>query len=157
MKRWLTTLILVWAAMVHAQSVTLAWTASASPDVSNYRVYYGTSSRNYTIVTNCGLVLTQTVVLPHTGRWFFAATALDTNDLESVYSNEAEWEAKPAPPLLHGETWVRLTPVIECSTNLSSWVCTSLLARSAPMCAYIPKYHWLPFLVWCISGSRCLA
>ena len=21
-------------------------------------------------------------------------------------------------------------------------------------CGYIPKYHWLPFLVWCISGSR---
>jgi len=24
-------------------------------------------------------------------------------------------------------------------------VCTSLLSRSAPMCAFIPKYHWLPF------------
>jgi hypothetical protein len=22
------------------------------------------------------------------------------------------------------------------------------------MCAFMPKYHWLPFLVWCISGSR---
>ncbi len=22
------------------------------------------------------------------------------------------------------------------------------------MCAFIPKCHWLPFLVWCISGSR---
>jgi hypothetical protein len=22
------------------------------------------------------------------------------------------------------------------------------------MCAFSPKYHWLPFLVWCISGSR---
>ena len=21
----------------------------------------------------------------------------------------------------------------------------------------MPKYHWLPFLVWCISGSRALA
>src|SRR5438309_4795751 len=26
---------------------------------------------------------------------------------------------------------------------------------STPTCAFIPKYHWLPFLVWCISGSRC--
>ena len=25
------------------------------------------------------------------------------------------------------------------------------------MCAFIPKYHWLPFLVWCISGSRCFS
>jgi hypothetical protein len=22
------------------------------------------------------------------------------------------------------------------------------------MCAFMPKYHWLPFFVWCISGSR---
>jgi hypothetical protein len=33
-------------------------------------------------------------------------------------------------------------------------VCTSLLPRSAPMCAFSPKYHWLPFLVRCISASR---
>jgi len=25
---------------------------------------------------------------------------------------------------------------------------------STPICAFNPKYHWLPFLVWCISGSR---
>src|SRR5207253_9860815 len=25
-----------------------------------------------------------------------------------------------------------------------------------PICAFIPKCHWLPFLVWCISGSRAL-
>jgi len=22
------------------------------------------------------------------------------------------------------------------------------------MCAFIPKYPWLPFFVWCISASR---
>jgi hypothetical protein len=22
------------------------------------------------------------------------------------------------------------------------------------MYAFMPKYHWLPFFVWCISGSR---
>src|SRR5262249_18264342 len=26
-----------------------------------------------------------------------------------------------------------------------------------PKCAFIPKYHWVPFFVWCISGSRCLS
>lgn len=25
----------------------------------------------------------------------------------------------------------------------------------APMCIFILKCHWLPFLVWRISGSRC--
>ena len=25
---------------------------------------------------------------------------------------------------------------------------------STPTCAFIPKYHCLPFFAWCISGSR---
>src|SRR5438270_13015643 len=33
-------------------------------------------------------------------------------------------------------------------------VCTTPEATSTPICAFIPKCHWLPFLVWCISGSR---
>jgi hypothetical protein len=28
---------------------------------------------------------------------------------------------------------------------------------STPMWASVPKYHWLSFLVWCISGLRCAA
>ena len=72
-------------------------------------------------MTNAGLVLTQTVVLPHRGRWFFAATAYDTNGLESGFSNEVQWESEPAPPVVAGEAWVRLAPVIERSTNLVNW------------------------------------
>ena len=121
MKRWLTTLILVWAAAAGAQHVTLAWDASPSPGVVNYRIYFGTNAGDYLFVTNAGLVLTQAVVLPHTGRWFFAATALDADGLESGFSNEVQWEARPAPPLVRGEPWVRLTPVIEHSTNLEDW------------------------------------
>ena len=121
MKPLLTTLILAWAALVHAQHVTLAWDASPSPEVTNYRIYFGTNSRSYSFVTNAGLVLTQAVVLPHTGRWFFAATAMDTNGVESAFSNEVQWEAKPSSPVVRGETWVRLTPVIERSTNLVNW------------------------------------
>ena len=121
MKQLLTILILAWAGLVHAQHVTLAWDASPSPGVSNYRIYFGTNSRSYAFITNAGLVLTQVVVLPHTGRWFFAATAMDTNGVESAFSNEVQWEAKPSSPVVRGETWVRLTPVIERSTNLVTW------------------------------------
>ena len=121
MKRLLTTLILAWAAMVHAQSVTLAWDASPSPGVVSYRIYFGTNAGSYQFVTNAGLVLTQRVVLPHTGRWFFAATAMDTNGMESSFSNEVQWDAKPRSPVVRSETWVRLTPVIERSTNLVTW------------------------------------
>lgn len=107
--------------MIHAQSVTLAWDASPSPGVVNYRIYFGTNAGSYQFVTNAGLVLTQRVVLPHTGRWFFVATAMDTNGMESSFSNEVQWDAKPRSPVVRSETWVRLTPVIECSTNLMNW------------------------------------
>lgn len=109
------------AAMVHAQQVTLAWDASPSPEVTAYRIHFGTNAGNYSFVTNAGLVRTQTVVLPHTGRWFFAATAVDANGLESDFSNQVEWEVKPLSPVVRSESWVRLTPVIERSTNLVNW------------------------------------
>lgn len=121
MKRLLTILILLSATLVHAQKVRLAWDASPSPDVISYRIHFGTNGANYTLVTNVGLVRTQTVVLPHTGRWFFAATAVDANGLESPFSNQVEWDAKPTAPVVQSETWVRLTPVIERSTNLVNW------------------------------------
>ena len=113
---------LIAVAVARGQRVTLAWDASPSAGVAGYRLYYGTNSRSYGFVTNAGLVLTQAVVLPHPGRWFFAATAYAGNGLESVFSDELEWEAKPAPPVVHGEPIVRLSPVIERSTNRIDWL-----------------------------------
>src|ERR1700760_1045742 len=37
----------------------------------------------------------------------------------------------------------------------TAWI--SLVRLSPPKCAFIPKYHWFPFFVWCISGSRALS
>ena len=122
MKRLFTVLLLVWAGVVGAQSVTLAWDASPSASIAGYRVYYGTNSRAYGFVTNAGLVQTQRVTLPHSGRWFFAATAYDSIGLESDFSDEVQWEAKPGAPALHGEAFVRLSPVIERSTNQVDWL-----------------------------------
>lgn len=118
MKRWLTILILLSATVLHAQKVTLAWDASPSPEVVGYRIHFGTNAASYSFVTNVGLVRTQTVVVPHTGRWFFAATAVDAHGMESPFSNQVQWDAKPVAPFVHDETWVRLTPVFELSTNL---------------------------------------
>ena len=121
MKTLLTSLILLSATLVHAQKVRLAWDASPSPDVVGYRIHFGTNAGNYSFVTNVGLVRTQTIVVPHTGRWFFAATAVDANGMESPFSNQVQWDARPTAPVVQSETWVRLTPVIERSTNLVSW------------------------------------
>ena len=121
MKWFWTALVAAWAVVAGAQQVTLAWDASASGGVAGYRVYYGTNSRAYFGVTNAGLVLTQAVALPHRGRWFFAATAYDTNGLESDFSSEVSWESKPTPPVMASETWARVVPVLERSTNLAAW------------------------------------
>ena len=127
MRTWIVNLVacvalaLAGAGLAWGQTVTLAWDASASGGVAGYRVYYGTNSRAYFGMTNAGLVLTQAVVLPHRGRWFFAATAYGTNGLESDFSSEVSWESKPAPPVMAGNAWVRLTPIFGQSTNLASW------------------------------------
>jgi len=121
MKWFWTMLFVAWASAAGAQQLTLAWDASASTNVAGYRLYYGTNTRSYQFVTNTGLILTQAVVLPHRGRWFFAATAYDANGLESDFSSEVSWESKPSPPVMAGKTWVRLTPVFGRSTNLAAW------------------------------------
>jgi len=121
MKWFLAMLMLVGAATTGAERLTLAWDPSSSVDVVGYRLYYGTNTRSYQFVTNAGLVLTQSVVIAHRGRWFFAATAYDTNGLESDFSNEVSWQSKPVPPVMAGESWVRLAPVYGRSTNLVVW------------------------------------
>lgn len=121
MKRWLTMLMVLSVVTARAQTVALAWDASPSPGVVGYRIYFGTNAGQYVLTADVGAALAATVRLPHPGRWFFTATAVDGSGLESNFSNVVEWVAKPTPPVLHGETWVRLTPVLERSTNLVAW------------------------------------
>ncbi len=119
--KWLWTLLMVAVpAAAGTQRLTLAWDASPS-SVAGYRLYYGTNTRSYQLVTNTGLALTQSVTLPHGGRWFFAARAVGTNGLESDFSNEVSWESKPAAPVMTGRPWVRLAPVFGRSTNFVTW------------------------------------
>ncbi|HOC55689.1 MAG TPA: hypothetical protein PKI20_08720 [Verrucomicrobiota bacterium] len=121
MKWFWTILMLAWPVVAAAQRLTLAWDASPCACAAGYRLYYGTNTRSYQFVTNTGLMLTQSVVLPHGGRWFFAATVVSTNGLESDFSNEVSWESRPTAPVMGGQSWVRLTPVFGWSTNLGSW------------------------------------
>ena len=78
-------------------SVTLSWAAptlnedgTALTDLAGYRIYYGTSSRNYTdqIPVDKG---TTTLVVDNLtpDTYYFAATAINLADVESQYSIEA--------------------------------------------------------------------
>jgi hypothetical protein len=117
--------ILLFVAMIAltslADTVCIPWDASPSAGIAGYRVYYGTNSRTYPFVVNAGNVLSNTVALPQRGRWYFAITAYDTNLVESDFSNEVQYQSRPEAPALHSEQVVRVTPVIERSTDLVNW------------------------------------
>ncbi len=70
-------------------TVVLTWDANTEADLAGYRVYYGTSSRNYTQVIDVGKVTSYTLnQLQENQPYFFAVTAYDTAGNESGYSNE---------------------------------------------------------------------
>jgi len=73
-----------------AAQVTLAWDPNPEPNVSGYRVYYGTASYYYTAVVDVGnqTALTISGLLPGV-TYFFSATAYSesTGD-ESYFSGE---------------------------------------------------------------------
>jgi fibronectin type 3 domain-containing protein len=88
---------LVWSQLMAANptnpgsSVTLAWDPSPSTNmgVLSYKVYYGVSSTAYTNTVSAGTNLTATVTNLLRGKtYYFAATAIATNGLESAYSIE---------------------------------------------------------------------
>jgi subtilisin-like proprotein convertase family protein len=78
-------------------SVTLAWDPSPGNAIAGYRLYVGVASRTYTNIIDVGNVTTNTVTgLAGGVTYFFAATAYDTNGLESDYSSEVRY-AVPRP------------------------------------------------------------
>lgn len=94
-------------------SVTLEWARSDSPEVNAYRIYYGVSGTVpgwngtntvcacYTNSVTLGNVTNVTLNnLVRDQNYYFAATAVSTNGLESDYSNEVLFKApkKPNPP-----------------------------------------------------------
>ena len=82
-----------------AGSVSLQW--DPSPGASGYRVFYGTSTRNYTGQTDTGNVTQATISnLADCTTWYFAVKALDAFGTPSgSFSNEVSGWARPAVAL----------------------------------------------------------
>jgi hypothetical protein len=69
--------------------VTLTWDPNSEPDLAGYEIYYGTASGNYQWNLDVGNVTTYTLTGLETGATYYAAaTAYNTQGLESAYSNE---------------------------------------------------------------------
>lgn len=85
------------ASTVHALQVTLAWDASSEPDLAGYKVYYGTSTGNYSISYDAGNVNSYVISDLEAGNtYYFAATAYDQYGNESNFSNEVTYIAAGA-------------------------------------------------------------
>lgn len=75
-------------------NVTLSWDPSYPGDsvtITNYNVYYGVRPGVYTNSVMVGTATNATIEITNGVRYFFAATAVDTNGLESVFSQQATW------------------------------------------------------------------
>ena len=72
-----------------AAEVTIAWDVNLESDIAGYKLYYGTSSRNYTVSLDAGNTTNYTITSLEEGTTYhFAATAYDTALNESAYSTE---------------------------------------------------------------------
>jgi len=74
-------------------TAALAWDAVTDPNLSGYRIYYGTAPGTYLQSVGQGLIVGDVTTYTVTGlssgtRYYFAATAYDTSNSESIFSNE---------------------------------------------------------------------
>jgi len=82
--------------------IQLAWDPSPDPTVTNYFIYSGVGSFQYTNRASVGNVTNCTVSLVRGATYYFAATA-QAGGLESIFSNEISYtpKAPPGAPGLH--------------------------------------------------------
>ena len=74
------------------RSVVLAWDPNSEPDIMGYRLYWGTATGQYTENTEVLGVVTATAYgLTQGVNYFFAVTAFNTANAESLPSNEVEY------------------------------------------------------------------
>ena len=71
-----------------AAGVTLAWDPITQAELAGYKIYVGTSSRNYGTGIDVGNVTRYTVTALGPGTYYFAVTAYDVTGRETGYSNE---------------------------------------------------------------------
>jgi hypothetical protein len=88
------------ADLAAAAQVTLAWDANTEPELTGYKIYYGTVSGTYGTPVDVGKVTTYTVTGLADGRtYYFAATAYDSVGNESGYSNEVTYTTAGIPAI----------------------------------------------------------
>ena len=76
----------------YAATVNLSWDASTGSSIAGYKMYYGTSSRNYSNNVKVGNYKSCSLSgLQEGKKYYFAATAYNTSNVESAYSSEISY------------------------------------------------------------------
>lgn len=81
-------------------TVTLAWDITTDPTVGSYNVYMGGQSATYTNVVTAAPQTVNSVTYSNLVRgvtYFWAATCVATNGLESTYSTEVSYTVPNLP------------------------------------------------------------
>ena len=90
-------LLFIHISIVHSAQVTLAWDPNTEQNLAGYKIYYGTSSSNYTMGVDAGNNTTYTLSGLGNGiTYYIAATAYDTEGYESGFSNELSFTTPSA-------------------------------------------------------------
>lgn len=98
-----------------AASVTVSWDPNPEPDVTEYRVYIGTASRDYGRVQSAGSSTTSIVENLNPGTtYFIAVTAVNDSGMQSDYSVEVVYTppTRPSAPR---------NPRVQLQTALIDW------------------------------------
>jgi hypothetical protein len=83
----------------NSATVTLAWDPSPAANATNYTVYYGPTSGDYTNSISVGLATSATISgLVAGGIYYFAATVTDSSGLESAFSSEVSYNVPVVMP-----------------------------------------------------------
>ena len=80
-------------------SVLVSWSANSESDLAGYKLYYGTTSRNYDTVIEVGNITSFVVdKLVKSNRYYFVVTAIDFSGNESEFSDEVDTGAVDRTP-----------------------------------------------------------
>ncbi|MGD8334649.1 MAG: fibronectin type III domain-containing protein, partial [Desulfobacterales bacterium] len=75
-----------------AEDVTIGWDANTEPELAGYKIYWGTSSGNYTSSKDVGKTTTATIDGVEEGTTYnLVVTAYDNQGNESGYSNQVSF------------------------------------------------------------------
>ncbi|TAK03045.1 MAG: hypothetical protein EPO39_12735 [Candidatus Manganitrophaceae bacterium] len=118
-------LILSWETPALAANADLSWSANTETDLAGYKVYYGTSSRNYGAPVDVGNQTTFTATGLSEGQtYYFAVTAYNAAGSESGLSTEvSKTFPDTTPPVLSAMAAGSITStgaVITWTTNESA-------------------------------------